>query len=485
MISAELHSSERHRLSPSPLEKAVIIHFSVLLIFTSWAFGGQAPWVRQVIAVWGAVGVLLFIVAGLKQRKTANPSLHPAVRWLWPLLFFDAFVGVSGLNPSFVEITNAGETSLIMGHPLSWIPSSARPLLTWSELWEFNVIVLSCFNLTVVPRSRRVIRMILLIVAGNAVALAVFGTFQKLVGSGGLWFGLVPSPNPKFFSTFIYPNHWGAFTLLNTAVCLGLLFHFIRRGAQRNIWHTPVPMGALAILLLAVTIPLSASRSCTVLIAGLIGGAGLHSLRRLIRHRRQCGQSTTAPLTGLVIASCLALGAIYALGQDVIAQRAQVTSEQLAAIAKEDTLNSRLALYRDTWHMAAEKPWFGWGLETYAHVFRIFNTQRTAEVALWIPYYAEAHNDWLQSLAEVGFVGTGLLVLLISLPVFSIPWRRVSSSLPRYLLAGCGIILLYAWLEFPFANPAVMIVFWACLYSARNYAALENSPQSPAHPPSG
>jgi len=136
-------------------------------------------------------------------------------------------------------------------------------------------------------------------------------------------------------------------------------------------------------------------------------------------------------------------------------------------------MTSRLILYRDTWRMTAEKPWFGWGLDSYAHVFRIFNTQRTAELQWWRVYYAEAHNDWLQSLAEVGFVGTTLLALLVLLPLTSLPWRQVESVIPRYLLAGCALILLYAWLEFPFANPAVMLTFFAVFYSAIRYAELD------------
>jgi O-antigen ligase len=123
--------------------------------------------------------------------------------------------------------------------------------------------------------------------------------------------------------------------------------------------------------------------------------------------------------------------------------------------------------------MAAEKPWFGWGLESYARVFRIFNTQRTTEVVFWIPFYAEAHNDWLQSLAEVGFVGTGLLVLLGVVPLWGLGRRALNSLLPRYLLTGCGLVLLYAWLEFPFANPAVVLLFCSCWYLAVRYLELD------------
>ena len=330
MTPAESYSSpNRGRHGISLLEKAVIFHFAALLIFTSWAFGGQIPWARQVIAIWGGLGILLFFASCQAYRKPSQQRFHPAVSWLWPLLVYDLLVGVSGLNPSFIELPGSGEAALVMVRSIPWLPSSARPLLTWKELWQFNAIVLTCFNLALVLHSRRMVRLVLLIIGGNAVALAIFGTFQKLIGSAGLWFGSVPSPNPKFFSTFVYHNHWGAFTLLNTAVCLGLLKHFIRRTEDRPFWHTPIPLGALAILLLATSVPLSASRSCTVAIAGLLFGALVHFLFRLVRERRERHQSTVFPIAGILLAAALAVAAIGYLSQKVIAQRAQLTSEQL------------------------------------------------------------------------------------------------------------------------------------------------------------
>ena len=247
--AASYSSPRRGQPRTGLLEKAVIFHFAALLIFTSWAFGGQIPWARTVIAIWGGIGVGLFFVSGQACKAPAQ-WIHPAMRWVWPLLIYDLFVGLSGLNPSFVQIPGAGAAELIMVHPLAWLPSSALPSLTWTELWQFNVIVLTCFNLAVVLHSRRMVRLVLLIVAGNAVILSVFGTFQKLTGSTGLWFGAVPSPNPKFFSTFVYHNHWGAFTLLNASVCLGLLNHLVRRNAGRPFWQTPIPLGVIAGLLL-------------------------------------------------------------------------------------------------------------------------------------------------------------------------------------------------------------------------------------------
>lgn len=475
--AAHFRSASPRGLTP---ERAVFLHFGLLLVFTTWAFGGQAPWARQVIAWWGTVGIGLFVWLALFHRRR-DGRLHPALRLLWPLWLFDALVIASCFNPGFREIMVAGEPALVMGTPHPWLPSAAVPRLAAKELWQLNGIVLTCFNLLQVLRRRGQVRALLFLLAGNAVALAVFGTFQKLVGAKGLWFGAVASPNPRFFATFIYHNHWGAFVLLNTAVCLALLFHYHRRGEHRDSWHSPVLLGAVVTFLLATTVPLSASRSCTVLAALLLGGALLHFAFRIIRRRRETGGSLAAPVAGLLTSAVVAVAAIAFLGRGAMGERVRQTSVQLANLSEGRVITSRLTLYEDTWRMASEKPWFGWGLESYAHVFRIFNTQRARESWVWIPFYAEAHNDWLQALAEVGFVGTGLLVTLGLLVLLSARWRHSRSLVPRYLLAGCGLILLYAWLEFPFANPAVLLTFCAVLCCAVRYAALDQPESNAAH----
>ena len=91
-------------------------------------------------------------------------------------------------------------------------------------------------------RQRRNLRRLLLFAGGNDLVLAVFGSVQKFVKAKGLYFGLVPSPQTYFFSSFIYHNHWGAFTVLMVALCLGLVAHYARR-SERDFWHSPAPSG--------------------------------------------------------------------------------------------------------------------------------------------------------------------------------------------------------------------------------------------------
>jgi O-antigen ligase len=491
MTDQSPRSGRRDRPNHSPTvrlsEKIVLGHLLVLIVGISWAFGGQIGWARQALLYWGTIGLGIFVFSAVQSWRDnrAVETRRNILLHLWPLALLNLAVGLSCLNPSFQGFLSRGELYFRLADPPhAWLPSSARPDQSLRALWQFDGIVLSCYNLILVVRSRRRLRTILLVIAANAVLLAIFGTFQKLLGATGPWFGLVQTRQIYFFSTFVYHNHWGAYILLISGMCLGLLFHFWKRGGYRDLWHSPVLAGAVATLLLTATIPLSGSRSCSLLLGVFLLGAVLHVLARLVRQAQASRQSPARPLLALGLIALIALAAVIYLGQDMITKRSRQTGEQLNYLRTDNNLadDSRLTLYRDTWRTALFKPWFGWGLETYGDVFRIYNTQRAAEVSLGQPYYRSAHSDWLQAFAESGVVGTVLLVLLGFMPLWPVRAQIFRSALPRYLLSGCALVLGYALLEFPFANPAVMIVFWCCLYTAAQYIALDDPQKSRSAP---
>jgi O-antigen ligase len=116
-------------------------------------------------------------------------------------------------------------------------------------------------------------------------------------------------------------------------------------------------------------------------------------------------------------------------------------------------------------------------------VFRFFNTQYAPDIKT-TRFYRDAHSDWLQSLAEHGFVGTALLALCGVVPLLRLRRRHLASPLPTYLLAGCALVLLYAWVEFPFGNVAVVLVWWLSFFCAVHYARLYDR-EAPAPVKSG
>lgn len=464
-----------HRLSS--LETLTLIHVGVFAVASAWAFGGNAEWVRVPLSWWGSLGVLITFT-WLQDQHRGSAGAFRSLRWLWPLGAFNALILLGTLNPGFREATLEGETLYIpAATPAGW-PSAALPIRALRALWLFDAIYLAAFNLLLVVRQRRTIRILLLVLVGNAVGLAVFGTLQKLSGATGLFFGAVPSPQKYFFASFVYHNHWGAFVVLMLAAGLGLTWHYARRGEARDIFHSPAFAGIAGLVLLAVAVPLSTSRSSSIAVALLLFAAFVHWIAVLIRKRRHYRESIVLPVAGALAALLLLGGAIWFVARDTIARRVETTREQIADMRARGTVGDRATLYADTWRMTRDKPWFGWGMASYPHVFTLYNTRESVD---GLPvYYHDAHSDWLQALAEHGFIGAALLAAGALVPLLGVGPLRMRSTIARYLLAGCALILLYAWIEFPFGNVAVVLHWWLCFFAALQYGRLAGRAAAPA-----
>jgi len=462
-----------HQRPLRPIEWAILLHIGSMAAFGTWAFGSGAEWVRTSLACWGSVSIFLLLTFVRDRENWGNCGLRP-LRWLWPLAGLNVLTLVACLNPSFRTASFGSEFMLVRIERPAWLPSSARPASAVYELWLFNALYLSAFNLLVVIRQRRALRGLLLFLGANTLILAVFGTVQKLTHAKGLFFGSVQSPHDFFFSSFIYHNHWGSFAVLMTAAALGLVWHFARRRGDRNFLHSPALTWIIIVLVLAAAVPLSGSRSTSMLLLLLLGGACLHALAQLVRRRRRFKESIVLPLAGAIAAGVLAAGGVWFVARDSIAVRFEQTRKQVATMRAEGTVGSRAIVYRDTWHMARDKLWFGWGTGSYPHVFQLYLTIKPGTDRIPI-YYADAHSDWLQSVAEHGLVGTAFLGLCALVPLAGLRPRHFSSPIAAYLLAGCGLVLLYAWVEFPFGNAAVVLSWWLCFFVAVRYARLETS----------
>jgi O-antigen ligase len=359
------------------------------------------------------------------------------------------------------------------------VPTAALPAEAAAALWMFDAIYLSCFNLILVVRRRSTLRGLLIFAAINAFVLAVFGTVQKFADVEGPYFGLVKTRQPLFFSSFLYHNHWGAFTILMTTACLGLIWHFGTRRHGRSFFYTPAFAGLVAVFFMAATVPLSASRSCSLLLALLLAGFFVHWLVRTVGSMRRRREPVGPLLTGAFAAIALGGAAIGFLASDTISLRLTLTEQQVAAMRAQGGIGGRMILYRDTWEMAKARPLFGWGMASYPHVFMLYNTQEPNRRDRLPVFYGAAHNDWFQALAEHGFVGTALLGLCALVPIAGLHRPLFDRSIPACLLLGCAAIAAYAWVELPFENVAVVLSWWLCFFCAVRYARLGHSVKEP------
>jgi O-antigen ligase len=486
--------TDRRRQPIGTLEILVLAHLALFLIAATWLFGGNAEWVRPYLSCWGSLGIILTLAGALPRgarpaESTAPGEPPPAkrrlLRCLWPFVLLNALVLASCATPGFREVHMGAQAFYTPVPVAAWRPSAAVPSAALKGLWLFDGIYLSCFNLFLIVRRRRALRWLLGIAVFNALALSVFGTLQKLMGAKGLFFGLVPSVQTYFFSSFIYHNHWGAYAVLMAAACLGMVRRYASRLRGRGFFRSPGPAGLVVVLLIAMTTPLSTSRSCTALMIVLLGVTFLGWTLRLTRRRRALNESAGPPLLAAGIAMAAAVAAIGFLARESINARVTQTTQQIADMRARGSVGQRAILYRDTWRMAENKPAFGWGMASYPYVFVLYNSQDHPNRIDHLPNnYHDAHNDWLQSIAEHGWAGTALLGLCGLVPLLRLRGCGRIGSLPRYLLAGCGLILLYAWIEFPFGNIAVVLTWWFCFFCAVDYARLNEGGARAAAPAS-
>ena len=462
--------SPRQSTNQQPeLELAVAIHVTLFVVGVSWAFGGNADWVRTPISVWGSLGIVLAIYAATSAWRR-NHVVPMELRWAWPVAVLNAIVLASCLTPAFRLLDFGGELMMMPVRVRWWVPSATRATLALHALWLFDGIYFSCLNVALAVRRRKTIRLILAVAIANAVALSVFGTVQKLVNATGLYFGAVQSPQVFFFASFVYDNHWGAFIVLMSAACIGLLLRHARRSQSGGIFHGPALGGLVALALLIVSVPLSGSRAGTAMLGLLVCTALIKGGSTVSRALRTTGAPSKAVYAAVVLAMALLLAGGWMVAGKMIEAKASQTKGQVYSMWSHPGLGTRAILYADTWRMAKERILFGWGMGSYPAVFGLFNSQKPNSDRLPVIYH-DAHSDWLQSMAEIGAAGTALIGASVLLPLRAIRRLRIE-SVPFFLLTGCGLVATYALVEFPFGNVAVVLSWWLLYLCAVQYARL-------------
>tara|TARA_R110002111_G_scaffold102971_3_gene159545 strand:- start:16 stop:720 length:705 start_codon:yes stop_codon:yes gene_type:complete len=230
----------------------------------------------------------------------------------------------------------------------------------------------------------------------------------------------------------------------------------------------------IAAALIVVAVPLSTSRSSTLMIAGFIVMAALAEGFRLTRKSHREKRNNRLPIVAMATGVLITLTATYILAAPIISRRIETTKSQFSDMRASGSIGERSILYQETWELFKAKPWTGWGLETWEMLFRR-NTKLTHRGDKLPIRYEEAHSDWLQSLSEVGAIGTSLLLLMAIIPLWSSRHYVMAERTSLYLISGTALIALYAWVEFPLANPAVALTFWITFFTAIRYARILRS----------
>ncbi len=451
---------------PKGLELAAALHVSLFLVGVTWAFGGNADWVRTPISVWGSLGILITLVSTLPGNRRRS-GFQGTLLWCLPVVGLNVLVALACLTPGLRELSYQGGSYITGAHVPWWRPSTADVGLSLRSLWLFDGVYFSTLNIALLVGRRRTVRKILGVAVVNALALSVFGTVQKLVDSTGIYFGSVKSPQSYFFASFVYDNHWGAFMLLMIGSCIGLVQRYSRGNRGGGFLKGPAFAGIVAVAIMAITVPYSGSRACSALLAVLLLVTAARVLPSWIRRARHEGPESVGTIGIVVAVVVLGAAGLWYVAGDVIEARVVKTRDQVSQMHLHGSPSSRPILYGDTVSMAKARPAFGWGMGTFPRVFSLFNTQVSPIDHIPVVYH-DAHSDWLQSASEIGLVGTLMIGLGVLLPLRSALKAR-SGSIPVSLFTACSLVAAYAWVEFPFGNVAVVLAWWMCFFCAVQY----------------
>jgi O-antigen ligase len=394
---------------------------AAIVLALAWgvlAFGAVYPWAYTTLAIACAVVGGVGLITGRDRRAASTrlaiglmaiafvitlqlvPLPRRALTSLSPAT--DTFLSQSDF--SYMRPTNNAEPSdFVDPSSLPWRPISIDPAKTVLGLGLFGALALfllgatrTISNVGARPLAMAVMFLGILITVLAIIQLAINPNAREFTLIYGFW-------RPRYVSTpfgpFVNPNHYAGWMLMALPLVLGLgygTFERARLEAPPGTSHPGrfalaeaggvVALCAFAFLVMGVSLVMTRSRSgiACLAIATALPGA-------MIARRQPSSRARASVVAAFAL---LLLGIVAWAGVDNMIVKFRAA--QVGPV-------SRLGAWRDTLHIIADSPLTGTGFDTYGRAMQLYQTPpRTV-------YFLEAHNDYLQILAEGG--------LLVGLPV--------------------------------------------------------------------
>jgi O-antigen ligase len=474
-------NTTRARLHPA--EKLLLGVVATHLVFLPWALGTMHVW-SQVTSF--CLAVLGFGMALMPRQHFSRGEGTPPTRdeqtyrqsrpvltlirfpLFWLGLAFLIYVLLQALNPAWEYCSAGGYWWLQKIDHVRWLPTGMRAPFTISNPWRSLMIYTDAWllvnTLWIGFTRRRSLQILFTVLGCNAFALAVFGLVQKALHLE-LIFGFWKPPASYFVSSFIYKNHAGAYFNLLLCLTIGLFFWYSYRSQRRLDKSSPGSVFVFFALAITVIIFFSASRTATLLMGIIVlSVAGYYFWRkRQDKTDLMDNLSIWFPLGCVLI---FILVAIYSLDTGAIIDRLY----QAAESAEVQGTGIRRIASRATLDMAEDKLACGWGAGCYRYYFPVYQA-RYPELARDDGrgrrlYWEHAHDDYVETLAEVGLVGVSLLALLLGVSAWLMIRARVWEN-PLALFATLGLVItaVHSAVDFNFQNPAILLT-WCALVPA-------------------
>ena len=281
-----------------------------------------------------------------------------------------------------------------------------------------------------------------------AAIMSFLGILQRLA-SPNFIYGMreVDYANP--FASYVNQHHFAAFMEMTIGLTLALVFVNAVEKDKRLLL-------VIAVLLMGIAIIFTGSRGGFISLIGVIAFVvsmnltqkdGNDGLEQLDKSKRKVALIGSSLLLIAVLAS-----AVVWLGGDRSVTR-------IGSVGQPDFTNGRLHFWNVTLQIIRDNPILGAGLEAYGVAFTRYDTWNGSLRV------EQAHNDYLQILADSGIIGF-LCILAFVFLLFRNSLGLVKRTNNRFRknvaiggLAGCVGILVHSLFDFPLRTNANSLFF--------------------------
>ncbi len=424
-----------------PLGRMIAVGFLLAVVFTALAHGAVEPWsvfvfeaiVLALVTVW-AIKIIADKRLVITIPKTALPV---------------AALVMVGLAQSLAVEDGAGRWT-----SLSKNVEATRGAVTVLIFLLVAFIIAANFFVT---RERLLALANFLVIYG--LAMALFALVQHFTWNGKFYWLRPNTVSISPFGPFVNHNHFSGYMEMLIAVPIALI---ITRAVSREMRL----MCGFAAVMMGIASIMSLSRGGMISLAAEMIFIVFVSLK-LARKRRQTSGERAArarfpfaasqALAAVFIAAIIIAG-VFWIGADAVITRVTQGQDVSAGGEKESFHSSRGWVWRDTLSMISANPLLGVGLGAYGTAFPIYSK---SDGSLRVP---QAHNDYLQVLADCGIVG-GIIALWFLVALFRsfAAGVRLHDPLLRALAlaggAGAFAILVHSVFDFNLQLPSNALLF--------------------------
>jgi O-antigen ligase len=413
-------------------------------IFSTLLFGAVDTWALGLLSIFTALLIAFwFADAWVKKEFRFNSTVIQI-----PLAAL-ILIGIIQLLPLRSQNIPNELLSVAASHALSIAPYATR--LAVGQLFIYFVFFAAA--LVFINNQKRLQKIVFIIVVFGSL-MAFFGILQRIAGAEAIY-GLRPSPQALPFASFINQHHFAAFMEMTIGVSLALVFG---RGTKKDKQILLI----IAAVVMGIAILFTGSRGGLI---SLIGVVGFLVTANLLGNSKSAGSSSGEEIKKgfrakfAIIAGGLALllvlfGAVLLLGGDESLLRGiglQVNSS--------DFSTGRSHFWEIALKIFLANPILGTGLDSFAAAFTPYDT--------WNGSFRieQAHNDYLQILADAGILGFACVAAFIfllfkkSLQVIGTATDNFRRSAAIGALAGCFGVLIHSFFDFPLRTTANAFYF--------------------------